>query len=52
LVQDELGENDNVYNIDGVVFIVDKKEEKDSPYIDIEYEKYPWGEEFVVTTFC
>jgi hypothetical protein len=31
---------------------MNKAEEKDAPFIDIDYKDYPWGSEFVVTTFC
>lgn len=52
LVQDELLENDNFYDMGLYKFIIDKEEEKDAPFIEIDYQKYHWGEEFVVTTFC
>lgn len=44
--------NDIIYDMGLYKFIIDKGEEKDAPFIEIDYQKYHWGEEFVVTTFC
>lgn len=52
LVLDEPNENDNVYNFKDYKFIVSKFEEKDAPYLEIDFKNYYWGSEFVVTTFC
>jgi hypothetical protein len=52
LVLDEPGEDDNVYSFENYKFIVSKAEEKETPYLEIDYKNYYWGNEFIVTTFC
>lgn len=32
--------------------VVDKKEEKDTPYLDIDYQEFWFGKEFVITGGC
>lgn len=52
MVPGEPDENDNVYNFEDYKFVVSKIEEKDAPYLEIDFKNYHWGSEFVVTTFC
>ena len=50
LVQDELAEGkDNLYKIEDLLFIIDKEEEKEVSYIEIDYENDWAGEDFIIT---
>ncbi|WP_159433589.1 hypothetical protein [Proteiniborus sp. DW1] len=47
---DEPKDDDNVYNIGSVKVIINKKIESYAPTIDIDYESYEWGDDYVITT--
>jgi len=48
--QDEPKDDDNVYEVEGIKIIVNKSLEKSAHNIDIDYEHYDWGDDFVITT--
>lgn len=50
LAQDEPKSDDNVYNIGSVKVIVNKKIESYAPLIEIGYESYEWGDDYVIAT--
>lgn len=50
LALDEPKDDDNVYNIGSVKVIINKKIESYAPTIDIDYESYEWGDDYVITT--
>lgn len=52
MVLDEPTENDNIYDMSNFKFVVAKEEEKDSPFLEIDYIEYSWGPEYVVTAIC
>lgn len=49
MVQDESNEDDNIYKIDDIIFLIDREIEKDTSYIEIDYASEWWGEEFIIT---
>lgn len=50
LVQDEQRDDDSVYNYDYLKFLINKKLEKEISYIEIDFAKEWWGEDYIVTT--
>lgn len=50
LAQDEPKDDDNVYDIGSVKVVVNKKVESYAKSIDIDYENYEWGNDYVITT--
>lgn len=50
LAQDEPREDDNVYEIGSVKLVVNKKIESYVETININYESYDWGEDYVIVT--
>lgn len=49
VVQDEQEKDDNVYNLDNISIILNRSIEKEISYIEIDFVKEWWGEDFVVT---
>lgn len=49
MVQDEPNENDTVYEIDNIIFLIDKETKKDASYIEIDFVSEWWGEDFIIT---
>ena len=50
LVEDQPKKLDNIYDVFGVKVLVDKDIAKDITYIEIDYIKEWWGEDFIITT--
>lgn len=50
LAQDEPKDDDNVYDIGSVKVVVNKKIEGYASNVDIDYESYEWGNDYVITT--
>ncbi len=50
MAQDEPKDDDNVYDIGSVKVVVNKKVESYAKSIDIDYENYEWGNDYVITT--
>ena len=46
---DEPNENDNIYEIENIKFLVDKEIEKEVSYIEIDYVSEWWGSDFIIT---
>lgn len=49
MVQDEPNENDTIYEIDNIKFLIDKETKKDASYIEIDFVSERWGEDFIIT---
>ena len=47
-VQDEPTENDEIFEVEGVRVIIDKKTVGKIPYINIDHGEFPWGEDFII----
>lgn len=50
MAQDEPKEDDNIYDIGSVKVVINKKVESYAPFIDINYENYEWGNDYVIAT--
>lgn len=50
LAQDEPKDDDSIYDIGSVKVVIKKKVENYAPSIDIDYENYEWGDDYVITT--
>jgi len=49
MVQDEPTTDDNIYKLDRFQFIINKEEEKEVSYLEIDYVDDWSGEEFIIT---
>ncbi|AFS79142.1 iron-sulfur cluster biosynthesis family protein [Gottschalkia acidurici 9a] len=47
-VQDEPTENDEMFDVEGVNVFIDKKTVNKTPYINIDYGNFPWGDDFII----
>lgn len=50
MAQDEPKDDDSIYDIGSVKVVIKKKVENYAPSIDIDYENYEWGDDYVITT--
>lgn len=50
IAQDEPKEDDNIYQIGSVKVLIKSKIESYAPFINIDYESYKWGDDYVITT--
>ena len=49
LVQDEPKTGDNLYEVEGLRFVINKNEEKEVSFVEIDYENDWSGESFIIT---
>ncbi|WP_432666166.1 hypothetical protein R9X47_07580 [Wukongibacter baidiensis] len=49
MVQDEQNSDDNVYDLESIKIILNRSIEKEISYIEIDFVREWWGEDFVVT---
>lgn len=52
MVLDEPKETDSIYDMGSFKFIIDKREEKDAPYLEIDYQSFWFGKELLIRVGC
>lgn len=51
IAQDELRVDDNIYYIGSFKVVIKSKIESYASFINIDYESYEWGNEYVIATY-